>query len=207
LIRQDRIAPVRATTAASGEKRRLGVAKSTTFVYNAENRGAPVKNSLTAVAALALILTLGVPAPAVEGKNVPAPDFAIKDLRGKVISLADYKGKVLVLNFWATWCGPCRAEIPDFIEATKEHKARGLEILGVSVDRMAPEKLLAFVDRAGINYPIALADRAIVADYEPGDYIPATIVVDGKGVIRLRHIGQLDKADLVRLFNELIGEK
>ncbi|HEX2695947.1 MAG TPA: TlpA disulfide reductase family protein [Acidobacteriota bacterium] len=166
-----------------------------------------MKNILTAALALAILLALGVPALAVGGENVPAPDFAIKDLKGKALSLADYKGKVLVLNFWATWCGPCRAEIPDFIEAYKENKARGLEILGVSVDRMAPDKLLAFVDKAGINYPVALADRAIVEDYGPGDYIPATIVVDGKGVIRLRHVGRLDKADLVKLFNELIGAK
>ncbi len=166
-----------------------------------------MKKITTAALALAILLALGFPALAVEGENVPAPDFAIKDLQGKALSLADYKGKVLVLNFWATWCGPCRAEIPDFIEAYKENKARGLEILGISVDRMTADRLLTFVDKAGINYPIALADRKIQEDYEPGDYIPATIVVDGKGVIRYRYVGQLEKAALVKLFNELIAEK
>jgi peroxiredoxin len=166
-----------------------------------------MKKITIAAVALALLLALGVPAVAVQGENVSAPDFSIKDLQGRTFSLADYKGKVLVLNFWATWCGPCRAEIPDFIEAYKENKARGLEILGISVDRMAPEKLLSFVGKAGINYPVALADRKIQEDYEPGDYIPATIVVDGKGVIRYRHVGQLEKAALVKLFNELIAEK
>ena len=166
-----------------------------------------MKKITIAAVALALLLALGVPAVAVQEENVSAPDFSIKDLQGKAFSLADYKGKVLVLNFWATWCGPCRAEIPDFIEAYKENKARGLEILGISVDRMAPEKLLSFVGKAGINYPVALADRKIQEDYEPGDYIPATIVVDGKGVIRYRHVGQLEKAALVKLFNELIAEK
>ncbi len=166
-----------------------------------------MKHIPTATVALAILLALGMPALAVQGENVPAPDFAIKDLQGKALSLADYKGKVLVLNFWATWCGPCRAEIPDFIEAYKENKARGLEILGVSVDRMEAERLLAFVNKAGINYPVALADRAIVQDYEPGDYIPATIVVDGKGVIRYRQVGQIEKAALVKLFDQLIAEK
>ena len=166
-----------------------------------------MKKITTVAFALAILLTLSLPSLAVQGENVPAPDFAIKDLQGKALSLAAYKSKVLVLNFWATWCGPCRAEIPDFIEAYKENKSRGLEILGISVDHMTPETLLAFVDRAGINYPVALADRKIVEDYEPGDYIPATIVVDGKGVIRFRHVGRLEKAALVKLFNELIAEK
>ena len=74
------------------------------------------------------------------------------------------------------------------------------------MDRLAPEKLLAFVEKAKINYPVALADRSIVEAYEPGDYIPATIVVDKKGVIRFRHVGQLEKADLLKLFNELVAE-
>ena len=166
-----------------------------------------MKKITTVALALAILLALGLPVLAVQGENVPAPNFAIKDLQGKAFSLAAYKGKVLVLNFWATWCGPCRAEIPDFIEAYKENKSRGLEILGISVDRMTPETLLAFVDKAGINYPIALADRKIVEDYEPGDYIPATIVIDGKGVIRLRHVGRIKKAALIKLFNELLAEK
>jgi peroxiredoxin len=165
-----------------------------------------VNKKLTPAIILAIMIALAVPARAVQGENVPAPDFAIKDLKGAGLTLADYKGKVLVLNFWATWCGPCRAEIPDFIEAYKENRSRGLEIVGVSVDRLDPGKLLAFVERAGINYPVALADRSIVEAYEPGDYIPATIVVDKKGVIRFRHVGQLEKADLVKLFNELVAE-
>ena len=166
-----------------------------------------MRNVLTATLALAILFALGIPVLAVQGENVPAPDFSIKDLQGIAHSLADYKGKVLVLNFWTTWCPPCRTEIPDFIEAYKEKKTLGLEILGVSLDRLAPEKLLAFVQKIGINYPVALADRMIVEDYEPGNYIPATIVVDGKGLIRYRHVGQLEKAALIKLFNELIGEK
>jgi peroxiredoxin len=166
-----------------------------------------MKNILTAALALVIILALGLPLSAAPEENAPAPDFSLRDLKGNTLTLASYKGKVLVLNFWATWCPPCRAEIPDFIEAYKENKIRGLEILGVSVDRMAPDKLLAFVNKAGINYPIAFADQTIEKNYEPGDYIPATIVVDRKGVIRHRHVGQLEKAALVKLFDELINEK
>ena len=134
--------------------------------------------------------------------DAPAPDFKVTGLDGKAISLADYKGKVLFLNFWATWCPPCREEIPDFIEAYSELNDKGLEILGVSVDRMNPQQLKAWVADVGINYPVALANKDIVVDYEPGEYIPASIVVDTKGRIRYRHVGLMDKETLARLFSE-----
>ncbi len=135
-------------------------------------------------------------------ETTPAPDFSLKDIRGRSLALGDFKGKVLVLNFWATWCPPCRQEIPDFIEAYKSLKGQGLEIVGLSVDRLTPDKLGAWAEEVGINYPVALATPEIVASYEPGDYIPATIIVDGKGRIRFRNVGPLDKDTLTRLFKE-----
>ncbi len=133
-------------------------------------------------------------------ENTPAPPFALKDLEGNALDLAAYKGKVLALNFWATWCPPCRAEIPDFIAASKEFRAKGLEIIGVSVDRMSAARLREWVASIGINYPVALADGKIIEDYRPGEYIPATIVIDKKGRIRYRHPGVLEKAMLLALF-------
>jgi cytochrome c biogenesis protein CcmG/thiol:disulfide interchange protein DsbE len=135
-------------------------------------------------------------------ETTPAPDFTINDLQGTSLSLSSYKGKVLVLNFWATWCPPCRKEIPDFIEAYREFKDKGLEILGVSVDETTAEALLEWTKKTGINYPIALATPEIVRDYKPGNYIPATIIIDRGGRIRYRQSELMDKATLERLFQE-----
>ena len=168
-----------------------------------------MKNILTAALALAIVLAArAFSGPGQGAENVPAPDFTVKDLQGKALSLADYKGKVLVLNFWATWCPPCRAEIPDFIEAYKENKAKGLEILGLSVDRLTPEKLqrLRRARRRSI-IPSPSPTRRSSRITSPGSYIPATIVIDKKGVIRFRQVGQMDKAALVKLFNSYTSEK
>jgi peroxiredoxin len=166
-----------------------------------------MKKTLTLWIGIFFLLAAGATVLRAQSENVPAPDFVLKDLQGKDVKLADYKGKVLILNFWATWCPPCRAEIPDFVEAYAANKDKGLEILGLSMDRMTADKLLPFVSMAKINYPVALADARIVQDYEPGDYIPATIIIDKKGIVRHRHVGRMDKETLVRLFNQYNKEK
>ena len=158
---------------------------------------------LAALATVAFAAAVAACSPVkTQTEATPAPDFTIKDLKGKSLSLAAYKGKVLVINFWATWCPPCRREIPDFIEAYRELKDKGLEILGISVDETTAEALLEWTKKTGINYPIALATPEIVRDYEPGEYIPATIIVDRGGRIRYRQSELMDKATLVRLFQQ-----
>jgi len=166
-----------------------------------------MKKTLPLWTGIFFLLAAGATVLRAQGENLPAPDFVLKDLQGKDVRLADYKGKVLILNFWATWCPPCRAEIPDFIETYAANKDKGLEILGLSVDRMTADQLLPFVSMAKINYPIALADVRIVEDYEPGNYIPSTIIIDKKGTLRHRHVGQMDKDTLLRLFNRYINEE
>jgi peroxiredoxin len=165
-----------------------------------------MSRSVRALAVFAAALTLAAIAacakPAERTEAVPAPNFTVTDLQGHVLSLADFKGKVLVLNFWATWCPPCRREIPDFIDAYKDLKGDGLEIIGLSVDELTAADLTDWAKKMGMNYPVALATPRLIGDYEPGEYIPATIIIDGKGLIRYRQSGLMTKDALVRLFRQ-----
>lgn len=140
--------------------------------------------------------------------NFPAaPEFSLTDLVGNEISLSDYEGKVIFLNFWATWCSPCRAEIPGFVELYEKYENKGMQIIGISLDMAGVNKVLNFVKEYKINYPVAMATRKMYSDYEPGRAIPVTIIIDQKGKIRHKHIGYMDKGTLERYFLELEEEK
>ena len=120
-----------------------------------------------------------------------APRFALKDLKGRAVRLADYKGKVLLINFWATWCAPCRAEMPDLAKLKKEYGSRGLEIIGVTVAPMNRQSVRRVAAQLKINYPILFGTRAVSAAYGVGAVLPVTIVVDRGGKIRARILGIL----------------
>jgi len=138
-----------------------------------------------------------------ETEYTAAPGFTLEDLESNVLTLADYEDKVLFLNFWATWCGPCRQEIPDFIEVYETYKEQGLEIIGVSVDNAGIQKVIQFVEINEINYPIAMYTQDILNDYQPGQFIPTTIIIDREGNIRRKHIGVMSKSVLEKYFQDL----
>lgn len=143
----------------------------------------------------------------ISGQNFQAaPDFRISDLEGKTHTLNDYRGKILLINFWATWCPPCRAEIPDFVEVYAAEKDKGLAILGISVDDLPASELQNFVQRYKINYPVALATSEIINQFQPGEFIPTTIIIDKNGRIRHKHVGLLDKKTLLKYLNLLRTE-
>ena len=138
-----------------------------------------------------------------DGKAKKAPDFELSDYTGKKVRLADYKGKVVFVNFWATWCGPCKYEIPMFVDLQQRYGAQGLAFLGISVDDPV-EELKPFVDQYKMNYPVLVGlGREDVQDaYGPMVGIPVTVVVgrDGnrlhplfrpapEGSLRSRHQG------------------
>jgi len=131
-----------------------------------------------------------------------APDFTLKDLNGSDVSLSDYEGKVLILNFWATWCPPCRAEIPDFIEVYSDYKSKGLEILGISVDQVSADQVRKFVERNEMNYPVAMATSELFRDYPAPQAIPTTLVIDRTGKIQYKKVGMMSKRELIDLFDK-----
>jgi len=161
-------------------------------------------------AILLVLISLGsttTAEPAASPQNdTLAPGFALSDLNGNTISLEDYKGKVVFLNFWATWCPPCRAEIPDFIEIYDKYKKQGLEIIGISLDRMSEAKLKQWVKKNKINYPIIMATPDLVNAYQPGQFIPSTILIDAQGRIRHKHVGVLNKATMEKYFMGFLNE-
>ena len=142
------------------------------------------------------------------GEEYPqAPEFTLEDLKGSKISLSDLSGKVILLNVWATWCGPCKREIPDFIEAYEQYKDKGLEIIGISVDKISQSKVLRFTEKYKINYPVAMTTSKLTKDYGPFPAIPVTIIIDKNGKIRHRKIGQVDKKFVENWFTKLKAEK
>jgi thiol-disulfide isomerase/thioredoxin len=121
----------------------------------------------------------------------PAPEFKLDTLDGKPLSLADYQGKVILLNFWATWCGPCRAEIPDLVELQDKYKDR-LQIIGLVVDDDDEDAIKKFVEKFRINYPVAIVTDALRNDYGGIPALPTSFVLDGEGRVVQKHEGLRD---------------
>jgi peroxiredoxin len=136
----------------------------------------------------------------------PAPAWTLMDLDGKPVSLSDFKGKVVVLDFWATWCPPCRAEIPHFIEIQNEFKDKGVTVVGVSVDSTGPADVAKFVKDNGMNYPIVMADEKTAEAYGADQGIPTTMVIDKNGNIVGRHLGLTDKDVFVSEIEKALKE-
>jgi len=142
-----------------------------------------------------------------EHDRKPAPDFALKDASGKTVKLSDYRGKVVLLDFWATWCGPCKVEIPWFVDMQRKSKDRGFEVLGVAMDDEGWEVVKPFLADIGVNYRVVIGNDPTAQAYGGVDALPTTFLIDRSGKIAAVHIGLTAKKDFEDGVEQLLQDR
>jgi peroxiredoxin len=159
----------------------------------------------------AAFILIAILAPAVlvagctrtEQRSAKAPDFTLQDLSGKNVHLADLRGKVVMVEFWATWCPPCRASIPEIERLHRNYQGKGLVTLGISVDEGGWDEVSAFARDAGISYTILKGDEEVMSEYMVRA-IPATFLVDKNGMIVKQYTGEGYGDDMDRDIRSLL---
>jgi thiol-disulfide isomerase/thioredoxin len=138
----------------------------------------------------------GPEAPAILSKSTPAPDFTLESLDGKNMRLSDFHGKAVLLNFWATWCGPCKIEMPWFVDFQKEYGPQGLQIVGVAMDDSSKEDIAKFAKEMGVNYPVLLGKEAVGDEYGGVPALPESFFIGRDGKIVDKILGLKGKAEI-----------
>jgi thiol-disulfide isomerase/thioredoxin len=162
------------------------------------------------VAVLALgggIIARGLLSPTDQASAKSLPDFTLPDVSGQPHAISEWQGKLRVINFWATWCGPCLKEIPEFIELQNRYADKGLQFIGIAVD--SPEAVATYLNSININYPILVGDMpAISIAHELGNHIdavPFTVIVNQQGQIIHQHAGEFSKEQLLEVIKPLLN--
>ena len=159
--------------------------------------------SLAAIIALMIVAFAIAPSATAQSQTANsdtqyAPAWNLTDLQGHALSSAQFRGKVVILDFWATWCPPCRKEIPGLVALWQRYNKAGLVVVGVSMDQTGADTVADFAKRFRMTYPIALADNSIAQAYGGIDAIPTTFVIDRSGRVVSVHQGYTDEADFER---------
>lgn len=142
-----------------------------------------------------------------EEQKKSAPPLTLKSVEGRAVRLAELRGKVVMLNFWATWCPPCRAEIPDLIKYQREYAGQGLQVVGVTYPPQTRAEVREFARNMRVNYPVALGTRETKALFSQDETLPLTIIIDREGIIRGTIVGILLPKEFDELIKPLLGER
>jgi peroxiredoxin len=134
--------------------------------------------------AFVTLLLLIAPVSALAQGTRPAPALKLKDIHGHIFRLADYKGKVVLINFWATWCPPCRTEIPELVKWQRQYRRQGLQIIGVTYPPQTLSEVRRFTRKMKMNYELALGTKATKRLFTESETLPMTVVIDRAGNVR-----------------------
>lgn len=129
-------------------------------------------------------------------QSIPAPDFSLESLDGKTMRLSDFRGKAVLLNFWATWCGPCKIEMPWFVDLQNQYGAQGLQIVGVAMDDASKQDIAKFAKDMGVNYPILIGKESVGDQYGGVPALPESFLIARDGKIIDKIIGLMGKAEI-----------
>ena len=134
-----------------------------------------------------------------------APDFTLQSLDGKTVHLSDFRGKAVLLNFWATWCEPCKLEMPWFVELEKQYGPQGLEVVGVAMDDSGKDTIAKFAKEMGVNYPVLLGEESVGEEYGGLAYLPTSFYLDRDGKVVQRVFGLRSRSDIEDWIKEALA--
>lgn len=160
---------------------------------------------------LALLLALvtagasSTPASIAFAGGVAAPAFSVRGLDGRTLRLSDFKGRPVVLDFWATWCSPCRTSMPHLSEMQERYRDQGLVVVGLALDDESPQALRRYAERLHIRFRLGLADERVLNLYGPIRSIPTTIFISRRGEVVRRVVGYIDPETMESYARELFG--
>jgi cytochrome c biogenesis protein CcmG/thiol:disulfide interchange protein DsbE len=146
--------------------------------------------------------------PSAAGKlqGQAAPDFTLASLDGKTLKLSDYHGKAVLLNFWATWCEPCKIEMPWFVDLQKKYGPQGLQVLGVAMDDAPPKDISEFAQKMGVNYPIVIGKEEVGTQYGGVQFLPSTFYITRDGKILDHVFGLVSRSEIESNIQKALGQ-
>ena len=146
-----------------------------------------------------------VPPGKLQGKA--APDFSLPTPTGQTMKLSDFQGKAVLLNFWATWCEPCKVEMPWFVDLQKKYGPQGLQVLGVAMDDASPKDIESFARKMGVNYPILVGKEEVGAQYGGIDYLPSTFYISRDGKIMDHVFGLVSRSEIEASIEKALSQQ